>query len=121
MPRTRIPLLRSLLTAVLLANLLFGLSACKRNTEGQLPTASGEAIKAERTAVKGFAVVRAYPEQRSDALTVAVEFSRPLVGTQEFDKLVLIDASGEDRSGWALAMTAKRCAIRMSKPTKPIP
>ncbi|WP_347247212.1 alpha-2-macroglobulin [Thermomonas sp.] len=107
MPRSRIPLLRSLLTAVLLANLLLGLAACKRNTEGQLPTASGEAIKAERAVVKGFAVVRAYPEQRSDALTVAVEFSRPLVGTQEFDKLVLIDASGEDRSGWALGDDGK--------------
>ena len=107
MPHSRIPLLHSLFTALLLTSLLFGLAACKRNAEGQLPTASGEAIKAEREAVKGFAVVRAYPEQRSDALTVAVEFSRPLVGTQEFDKLVLIDASGEDQSGWALSDDGK--------------
>ena len=107
MPRSRNLLLRHLFFAVTLISVVLGVPACKRNADGQLPVASGEAIKAQRETVKGFAVVRAYPEQRTDALTIAVEFSRPLVGTQEFDKLLRIDATGEDQSGWALSDDGK--------------
>ena len=43
----------AMLLAVLL--LVVGLPACKRNTSGQLPTAGGEAIVAQRAALTGFA------------------------------------------------------------------
>ena len=78
------------------------LPACKRTPGGDLPQAGGEAIKTQREAVKGFAVVRSWPDQRSDGLAVAIEFSRPLVGTQDFDKLLTIDAKGDGESGWTL-------------------
>lgn len=78
------------------------LVGCQRNVGGDIPVAGGEAIQAQREAVKGFVVLRAYPDQRPDGLAVAVEFSRPLVGTQEFDKLLTIDAKGDGQSGWAL-------------------
>lgn len=99
--------LRTLLAALLLATLALGLPACKRDPGGQLPEAGGEAIKAERAAIKGFAVARAWPDQRPDGLAVAVEFSRPLVGTQDFDKLLVIDAKGDGESGWALSDDGK--------------
>ena len=40
------------------------LPACKRTPGGDLPQAGGEAIKTQREAVKGFAVVRSWPDQR---------------------------------------------------------
>ncbi|MBN8802217.1 MAG: hypothetical protein J0H05_11190 [Stenotrophomonas acidaminiphila] len=62
------------------------LAGCKRNETGQLPGASGEAIQAKRDEVKGFALVRVWPDQKGgDGLSLAVEFSQPLVGTQDFD------------------------------------
>ncbi len=60
MPRSRNLLLRHLFFAVTLISVVLGVPACKRNADGQLPVASGEAIKAQRETVKGFAVVRAY-------------------------------------------------------------
>ncbi|MGO4780089.1 hypothetical protein AB4084_31910, partial [Lysobacter sp. 2RAB21] len=49
-------------------------AGCKRDTTGQLPTVSGEAIQAKREAVKGFALVAAYPDQkRGDELAIALE------------------------------------------------
>ena len=107
MMRPRIPALRTLLTTLLLLALALGLPACKRDPDGQLPVAGGEAIKAQREAIKGFAVARAWPDQRPDGLAVAVEFSRPLVGTQDFDKLLVIDAKGNDQGGWALSDDGK--------------
>ena len=89
-----------LLLMVLL--LAVGLPACKRSPHGQLPTAGGEAIQARHAEVKGFGVARIWPDQRSEGLSVAIEFSRPLVGTQDFDKLLTIDAKGEGDSGWVL-------------------
>src|SRR5690606_20844965 len=68
--------------------LAVGLVACKRSPQGQLPEASGEPVKAERAQVEGFALVRAYPDQSEDSLAIALEFSQPLVGTQDFDRLV---------------------------------
>ncbi|WP_210235918.1 S46 family peptidase, partial [Mesorhizobium sp. M1C.F.Ca.ET.212.01.1.1] len=35
-----------------------------------------------------FTLLRAYPDQKNDGLSLALEFSRPLVGTQDFDTLV---------------------------------
>ncbi|QNN46891.1 alpha-2-macroglobulin family protein [Thermomonas brevis] len=107
MMRPRTSPLRALFALLLSATLALGLPACKRDPGGQLPAAGGEAIKAQREAVKGFALVRAFPDQRPDGLAVAVEFSRPLVGTQDFDKLLVIDAKGDGQSGWALSDDGK--------------
>src|SRR5688572_567295 len=81
------------------------LSGCKRDSDGQLPAASGEKIQARREAVQGFGLVAAYPDQKEkDELAIALEFSRPLVGTQEFDQLVAItDKNGAPLKGsWVL-------------------
>ncbi|MEO6154298.1 MAG: alpha-2-macroglobulin, partial [Thermomonas sp.] len=95
--------LRTGLTLLLLLSLTAGLPGCKRNSAGQLPSSSGEAIEARREAVKGFAVVRAYPDQGRESLAIAVEFSRPLVGTQDFDKLLTFDrAASNQNSSWTL-------------------
>lgn len=107
MMRPRMAPLRTLSALLLSAALAFGLPACKRDPHGQLPVAGGEAIEAQRASVKGFALVRAYPDQRPDGLAVAVAFSRPLVGTQDFDKLLVIDAKGDGQSGWALSDDGK--------------
>lgn len=86
------------------------LCACKPDAGGQLPEVSGERIAAKKAPVKGFGLVAAYPDQQGDTLALALEFSRPLVGTQEFDKLLpvtekdgapvkgswVLDDSGED-------------------------
>ena len=74
-------LLRHAMALLLGVALATGTGACKRDPGGQLPAASGEAIQAKREAIKGFALLRAYPDQRRDDLAIAVEFSRPLVGT----------------------------------------
>src|SRR5687768_2225461 len=81
------------------------LSGCKRDSDGQLPAASGEKIQARREVVQGFGLVAAYPDQKErDELAIALEFSRPLVGTQEFDQLVAItDKNGAPLKGsWVL-------------------
>lgn len=92
---------------VLAAVALF--AGCKRNDSGQLPGASGEAIQAKREEVKGFALVRTYPDQqRGDGLALAVEFSRPLVGTQDFDKLLRFEEKvGNEDSSWSLSDDGK--------------
>ena len=101
-------ILRRLLAMLLAVSLAAGLPACKRDPGGQLPASSGEAIQAKRDEVKGFAVVRAYPDQGRDTLAIAVEFSRPLVGTQDFDKLLSFDpAAGNDDSSWTLSDDGK--------------
>ena len=64
------------------------LAGCKRNESGQLPEASGEPIKAQATKVEGFALVGAYPDQHDGDLAIALEFSRPLVSSQDFDALL---------------------------------
>ncbi len=95
--RIGLMLLLALSTAV-------GLVACNGDkTTGQLPATGGEAIKATREKVKGFAVVRTFPDQGRDSLAIAVEFSRPLVGTQDFDKLLTFDrAASNQESSWTL-------------------
>ncbi|HJW46641.1 MAG TPA: MG2 domain-containing protein, partial [Lysobacter sp.] len=68
------------------------LEGCKRDADGQLPEISGEKIVAKREAVQGFGLIAAYPDQKEedDELAIALEFSRPLVGTQEFDALIAV-------------------------------
>ncbi|MCP1583800.1 uncharacterized protein YfaS (alpha-2-macroglobulin family) [Pseudoxanthomonas mexicana] len=80
------------------------LAGCKRNESGQLPEASGEPIKAQATKVEGFALVGAYPDQHDGDLAIALEFSRPLVSSQDFDALLVVkDANGAVVKGsWVL-------------------
>lgn len=80
------------ITARILLVLLLplGLAACKRGDHGQLPAPSGEAIKAQPEQTQGFALVSAYPDQHDGDLAIALEFSRPLVGTQSFDELLAV-------------------------------
>ena len=94
----------SRLVALALVATLLALGGCSRDADGQLPSASGEAITAKREAVKGFGLVAAYPDEADDTLAIAVEFSRPLVGTQSFDDLLAVrDGQGAVIKGsWVL-------------------
>ncbi|WP_425603307.1 alpha-2-macroglobulin family protein [Luteimonas endophytica] len=85
---------------MLLALLL--LAGCGRDETGQLPAPSGEAIQAERETIEGFGLARAWPDQRRDGLAIALEFSQPLVGTQDFDALVTFAGPVEGDSSWTL-------------------
>src|SRR5690606_25797222 len=87
---------------LLLGLLLLMLAGCQRNQSGQLPGVSGEAIRAEREQVEGFALVRAWPDQTGEGLSIALEFSQPLVGTQDFDKLVTFAEPVAEPSSWTL-------------------
>ncbi|WP_425477087.1 alpha-2-macroglobulin family protein [Luteimonas cucumeris] len=89
---------------LLVVLLVSGLVACKRGEHGQLPPPSGEAIKAQPDQVQGFALVSAYPDQHDGDLAIALEFSRPLVGTQSFDQLIAVTgANGAAVKGsWVL-------------------
>lgn len=80
------------------------LAGCKRNETGQLPEASGEAVQAERPKVEGFGLVSAYPDEHDSSLSIALEFSRPLVTSQDFDSLLAVtDANGAAVKGsWVL-------------------
>ncbi len=92
------------LPAVLLAVVALTSVACKRNESGQLPGTSGEAIQAKKEAITDFTLVRAWPDQKSDGLALALEFSRPLVGTQDFDRLVRFEEKvGNEESSWSLS------------------
>ena len=83
---------------------LGALAGCKRNDTGQLPEASGEAVQAQRQEVVGFGLVSAYPDQHDGSLAIALEFSRPLVSSQDFDQLLAVaGANGETVKGsWVL-------------------
>ncbi len=83
------------------------LPGCGNKETGQLPAVSGEAIQAKRQDIKDFALVRAYPDQDGDTLAIALEFSRPLVGTQDFDTLITFATSVNDKSGWKLDDSGK--------------
>lgn len=85
-------------------SVVMALGGCKRDADGQLPEVGGEKIAAKREAIKGFGLVAAYPDQAGDELALALEFSRPLVGTQEFDALIAVtDKDGAPVKGsWVL-------------------
>lgn len=88
----------------LVMGLVAVLAGCDRNPAGQLPIASGEAITATAEPVDGFALLRAWPDQKNGGLSLALEFSRPLVGTQDFDALVrLEEKAGSEQSSWTLS------------------
>ena len=86
----------------LLALLMLG--GCKRNDTGQLPEVSGEPVRSVREEIKGFALVSAYPDQHDGSLAIALEFSQPLVSSQDFDRLLAVtDANGAVVKGsWVL-------------------
>ncbi|MBP6799390.1 MAG: alpha-2-macroglobulin family protein, partial [Luteimonas sp.] len=89
---------------------------CKRNESGQLPMVSGQAIQGERDTITGFGLVRAWPDQQEDALAIALEFSQPLVGTQDFDKLLTFAEKLDEPSGWTLSDDGKTLRYPHVKP-----
>jgi len=80
-------------------------AGCKADRDGQLPEVSGEKIAAQRAKPVGFGLVSAYADQLGDEHALALEFSRPLVGTQDFDKLIAVtDKDGAAVQGsWVLS------------------
>ena len=83
---------------------LLALAGCKRNETGQLPAPSGEAIQARKAEVRGFGLVGAYPDRHDGNVAIAVEFSRVLVGTQDFDALLSVrdDKGALVKGSWVL-------------------
>ncbi|HVI26859.1 MAG TPA: alpha-2-macroglobulin [Xanthomonadaceae bacterium] len=81
-------------------------AGCQRDAaHGERPAVSGEAIQAQREVVQGFGLAAAYPDQKQgDSLTLVLEFSRPLVGTQAFDDLLAVtdDKGAPVRGSWVL-------------------
>jgi len=88
---------------LLVALAMLALAGCRRDPGGQLPQAGGEKLQAERAPVEGFVLVRAFPDQSDGSLALALEFSRPLVGTQDFDALLKVEPAGTGDSGWSLS------------------
>lgn len=85
--------------------LIVALAGCRQDSHGQRPEVSGQAIKVKRETVQGFGLAAAYPDQKDDeALALALEFSRPLVGSQDFDALIgVVDKDGAPvKGGWVL-------------------
>ncbi|MGN6513794.1 MAG: alpha-2-macroglobulin family protein, partial [Lysobacteraceae bacterium] len=100
--RAAASLLRGLAVVLFVATALIG---CKQDSHGQRPPVSGEAIKVKRDAVQGFGLAAAYPDQKDgEAVALVLEFSRPLVGIQDFDALAaVVDANGAPvKGGWVL-------------------
>ena len=94
--------LRRLLAIAAICLLALGSVACKRDSAGQTPGTSGEAIRTERETIEGFGLVRAFPDQSEGSLSLALEFSEPLVGTQDFDALVTFTDGGTRDGSWTL-------------------
>ncbi|MGY4516080.1 uncharacterized protein YfaS (alpha-2-macroglobulin family) [Lysobacter sp. HA18] len=94
---------------VMFVILALGIGSCKRDTDGELPTPGGEAIHAKRVAAGEFGIASVYPDKSGDELAIAVEFSRPLAPTQEFDRLIVVrdDKGGRIDGGWVLDEGAK--------------
>lgn len=106
--------------AVLLLTVAFSFG-CNRNHNGQLPQSSGEPVAVAKEPVKGFVLVRAYPDQHDGELALALEFSQPLAATQEFDTLVRLEQdSGNHDGGGRCPMTPRRSVILMLRQTSTI-
>src|SRR5690606_40374714 len=71
-----------------------------------------------RAQVEGFGLVRAFPDQGRDSLAIALEFSRPLVGTQDFDKLVTFAEPMAEPSSWSLDDSGKVLRYPHVKPNQ---
>ncbi len=97
----RSSLLRAFFVSALV---LLVLAGCKPNQTGQLPAPSGEPIKAQKQEIKGFGLAGAYPDQHDGDLSIALEFSRPLVGSQDFDALLAVtdDKGATVEGSWVL-------------------
>src|SRR5690606_12565130 len=91
----------------MLASLLAG--GCGRDPGGQLPGVGGEKLQAGHEEIAGFGLARAWADQHEGRLALALEFSRPLVGTQDFDALLKVEPAGtaRDGSGWTLSDDGK--------------
>ena len=103
--------------AMLLLALLHA-AGCQREPGGQLPEAGGEKLQARRAEVSGFALVRAWPDQQDGNLALALEFSRPLVGTQAFDQLLTVEPAGTGGSGWTLSDDGKTLRYPFVEPAR---
>ncbi|WP_213434922.1 MULTISPECIES: alpha-2-macroglobulin family protein [Lysobacteraceae] len=90
--------------AAIAALALAFLAGCKPDAHGQRPEVAGEKIAATKDKVQGFGLVAAFPDQQGDRLALALEFSRPLVGAQDFDALLSVtDKDGKPIEGsWVL-------------------
>lgn len=94
------------IAATLVLAMLLVVGACRRD-DNELPDVQGgedRAAVAAEPAVQGFGLARAWPDKHDGDLALALEFSRPLVGTQSFDELIAVTgAKGEAVEGsWAL-------------------
>ncbi len=105
-------------TLACVALALLALAGCKRNEGGQLPAVSGEAIQAQRAEIEGFGLVRAWPDQVDGSLAIALEFSQPLVGTQDFDKLLTFAEPVAATSSWSLSDDGKTLRFPFVQPAR---
>ena len=93
------------IASLLIALALLG--GCKRSAEA-VPTVQGSSRQQPvdaRVVPKGFTLLSVYPDSKTDEqLAIALEFTRPLVGSQSFDSLLSVtDANGVPVKGsWAL-------------------
>lgn len=97
----RIRWMRAFFVSVLL---LMALGACKRNETGQLPAPGGEPIKAQKREMQGFGLAGIYPDEENGTLSIALEFTRPLVGSQDFDALLAVtdDKGAVVKGSWVV-------------------
>lgn len=96
------PVIVSRLPVLLLLAFALALAACGGDPSGQRPAPSGEALQAERVEVEGFGLARAWADERDGGLSLALEFSQPLVATQDFDRLITLDGPAAREGGWSL-------------------
>ncbi len=94
-------------TAIIaLALLLAMFAGCKQGPKDTVPAVQGSPHAAIdlRTTPKGFTLASAYPDDSGDQLAIALEFTRPLVGSQDFDAMLSVtDANGAVVKGsWSL-------------------
>ena len=106
------------LALVLTALAVLALAGGGRDPGGQLPQVGGEKLQATRAPVEGFGLVRAWPDQRDGSLALALEFSRPLVGTQDFDALLKVEPAGSGDSGWSLSDDGKTLRYPYVEPAR---
>ncbi|RMH94579.1 alpha-2-macroglobulin family protein [Lysobacter pythonis] len=100
---------RTMFAALVLA--VLALAGCNREG-GQLPKMSGEPIKAASEAIKEFKLLRAYPETREGRAVLALEFSQPLAGTQDFNQLLRFKDTLKEEGGWVLADDGENRTLR---------
>jgi len=93
---------------LLLCVVAYGLlAACTRPFSGQVPKVSGEVIQTQAETIEGFAIVRAGPGSGGSSARIEVEFSQPLISTQDFDQLLQVEGGNSERSGWTLSRDGK--------------